>query len=189
MIKAIIFDCFGVLTTDTWKEFCTSIESPTILNQARQLNHAYDSGKISLSEFLSKVEELTGSKPLLVESLPTGSALKNLELLKYISTLRNKYKIGLLSNIASNWINDSFLTDSEQQLFDQMIFSYQTGLIKPDKRIFELMCNKIGVKLSEAVMIDDIENYCSSAISYGMEAIVYKNFNQMRKDLELILGN
>lgn len=189
MIKAIIFDCFGVLTTDTWREFCSSIESFEVLKQARELNHEYDSGKLSLQEFLAKVQDLTGSQPTLVESLPDGSALKNAELLKLISSLKSKYKIGLLSNIASNWIRDSFLSETEQNLFDEMVFSYEVGITKPDERIFELICERLGVELEEAIMIDDIESYCESAKSIGMKSVVYHNFVQMKKELDQILDD
>src|SRR5882762_4506135 len=101
MIKAIIFDCFGVLTTDKWKEFVATL--PESQKQpARDLNHAYDGGFITEEEFITKIQELTGQNPGEVEKIPSSEVAKNNELLNYIEGLKPTYKIGLLSNIASN---------------------------------------------------------------------------------------
>lgn len=189
MIKAILFDNFGVLTiTDLWKEFCASLP-PEQLQPARDLNHAYDAGHISKQEFNNEIEKLTGKRPLRVEETSGDKVHKNKPLINYISTLKPKYKIGLLSNIATNWIREKFLTPEEQTLFNAMIFSYEIGVTKPDVRAFEIACNKLGVQLNEAVMIDDIERYCNIAKDLGMKTIVYKDFPSMKQQLEQLLSD
>src|SRR5690606_31310012 len=102
---------------------------------------------------------------------------------------RDEYKIGLLSNIATPWITDTFLTPEEQQLFDAMVFSYEVGMTKPDPRIFALTCKRLGVNPNQAVMVDDIERYCEAAKMEGMKAVVYKDFKQCKRDLEEILSS
>ena len=37
MVKAIIFDCFGVLATDIWLAFCESLPASADLQRARDL--------------------------------------------------------------------------------------------------------------------------------------------------------
>lgn len=189
MIKAIIFDCFGVLTVDKWKEFVTTLPEDH-KQAAKDINHSYDRGEITSTEFISEVESLTGRTPREVEKIVIGTDSansKNSELLNYISQLKKDYKIGLLSNIASNWIRDTFLDANEVILFDNIVLSYEVHMTKPDPRIFVLTCKKLEVEPNEAVMVDDIETYCAAAKDIGMHAIQYKDFESMKKDLEEIL--
>lgn len=188
MIKAIIFDCFGVLTTDKWKEFVSTLPKEQ-KQPARDSNHAYDAGFIKEDEFLDQVYKLTGRSPGEVERLLDNETNKNTELLGYIASLKSDYKIGLLSNIASNWIRDSFLSAEEQSRFDEMILSFQVGMTKPDPRIFEIACQRLEVEPAEAIMVDDIDTYCESARSIGMQAVVYQNFQQAKAELEQILSH
>lgn len=187
MIKAIIFDCFGVLTTDLWREFKATLPE-NLQNQARNLNHEYDAGNLTEPEFIKKIVRLSGRKPEEVEELSKDEVTKNKELLTYIKKLKHSYQIGMISNIASNWVRDEFLTPEEQALFDDLVFSYEVGITKPDKRIFEIACRRLKVDPKASVFIDDIEVYVQAAKDLGMQGIVYKNFNQMKRELEQMLG-
>lgn len=186
MIKAIIFDCFGVLTTDFWKEFTATLPTDQRI-PARDLNHAYDGGFISREEFMQQVQKLTGKSPKEVESARNSDGIKNLELLTYIAELKASYKIGLLSNIATNWIRETLLDDKEQTLFDDMVLSFEVGMTKPDPRVFELAAQRLNVAPSQVVFVDDISHYCEAASTVGMKAIAYQNFNQMKLELVEIL--
>jgi len=189
MIKAVVFDNFGVLTTDTWRAFVDSLPEGIDIGKARELNRAYDAGTISHKDFLDGVKEVTGRQPQEVESLLQSDIAKNLPLLKYIGELKQRgLKIGLLSNIATNWIRDSFLTPAEQKLFDEMILSYEVGMTKPDPRMFQLACKRLGVDASEAVLVDDISPYCDAARHTGMQAITYEDFKQAKQALEALLS-
>lgn len=182
MIKAIIFDCFGVLTADAWHEFRQSL-SPELQSRASEFNQLYCRGELGKNDFLGAVSKLTGKTENYVERLIDNETDKNLPLLEYIKELKNNYKIGLLSNVASSWITDKFLTNDEQKLFDAMVFSYEAGITKPDPRIFHLVCDRLNVDPEEAVMIDDIDRYCEAAKQEGMQAIVYHNLLQLKNDL------
>ncbi len=185
-MKAIIFDCFGVLTTDYWREFVAKLPAD-IRPAAADLNKAYDGGFIAATEFMDQVEALTGQRPDTVEHRK-GQAKKNHELLDYIAQLKPHYKIGLLSNIASDWITDEFLTPAEQSLFHAMIFSHAVYLTKPDHRIFELMAERLAVEPSDCVMVDDIEANCTGARETGMQAVEYHDFAQAQGELDRLLS-
>lgn len=185
-----MFDNFGVLTTDTWRAFVDSLPKGVDIEKARELNRAYDAGVLSRDEFLDGIKEVTGRQPQEVESLLQEEIAKNLPLLTYIGELKQRgLKIGLLSNIATNWIRETFLTSAEQQLFDEMIFSYEVGMTKPDPRIFELTCKRLGVEPAEAILVDDIDRYCAAAQEAGMQAVTYQNLQQTKQELEDLLGN
>lgn len=188
-IKAIIFDCFGVITTDSWRAFCDSLPPEADVERARELNRQLDSGLLDHDSFVQQIYELTGRRPVDVEKLLDNEISKNTALLEYIGELKQRgYEIGMLSNIASNWIRESLLTPAEQALFDEMIFSYEVGMTKPDPRIFLLICERLRVGTHEAVMIDDIEQYCEAAKVEGLAAIHYSDLKQLKHDLEQILS-
>ncbi|HSW37608.1 MAG TPA: HAD-IA family hydrolase [Candidatus Saccharimonadales bacterium] len=186
MVKAIIFDCFGVLTTDTWKEFTGTLPQSQKA-AATTLNHAYDSGAISKPEFLQAVQDLTGKQPRYVDDMLDNETIKNSELLAYIKELGKSYKIALLSNVATNWIREHFLTAEEQAMFHTMVFSFEIGATKPDTRMFQAVAERLGVEVEECVIVDDVERYCTAAEDLGMRAICYQDFSQMKTELEKML--
>lgn len=173
---------------DLWKEFVATL--PDDLRQkARDINHTYDAGHITNQQFMFQIEQLTGKKPGEVEAVRVTGENKNTQLLKYISTkLKPHYKIGMLSNIASNYVRDTLLDTDEQSLFDDMVFSYEVGMTKPDTRIFSLACERLNVHPQEAILVDDIEPYCQAAEQVGMKSVVYGDFNQATAELERILS-
>jgi FMN phosphatase YigB (HAD superfamily) len=186
MIKAIIFDCFGVLTTDTWNAFLDTLPEGVDIGAAREVHRAYDAGLIDKQACSQQIQEITGSVFTELEDF-SGEVIKNSALLDHIRHLGQQYKTGLLSNIGSNWIRDHFLSAEEQSLFDSMVFSYEVGANKPDERMYEAIVERLGVAFSEAVMIDDKLVYCEAAKVLGMQAIVYQDLAQFKKDLEPIL--
>ncbi len=158
------------------------------IQKARSLNKSYDAGLLTSEEFLDQVFEVTGRRPEQIEELLDNEITKNTPLLEYIRELKKEYRIGLLSNVATPWITDSFLTPEEQELFDAMVFSYEVGITKPDPRIFMLACERLRVGPHEAVMVDDIDSYCEAAKAEGLEAVTYTGLKQLKDDLNQILS-
>lgn len=91
MIRAIIFDCFGVLTTDKWKEFVATLSVDQV-QSAIDLNHALDRGFISQTEFFEQISDLTGRSPEHIESVINADMHKNIQLMHYIKVLKKRTK-------------------------------------------------------------------------------------------------
>lgn len=189
MIKAIIFDCFGVLTADSWREYCNSLPPSIDVEAARRLNLQMDAGLITKEEFLGQASKITKDTPQEMSKHVANETSKNGQLLGYIKQLKLKYKIGLISNIASDWICGTFLSKEEQLLFDDMVLSYKVGMTKPDPRIYLLACQRLSVEPEEVIYVDDIEQYSQAAKAVGIKAIVYVDFDQLVVELEDILQN
>lgn len=190
MIKAVIFDCFGVLTTDSWRAFIDSLPDDADAESARELSRAYRAGLISHQDFLEGAKTITGYSIQHLDQLMEHETYKNVRLLDYIRDLRKRgLKIGLLSNAATNWVRDVFLTPEEQKLFDAMVLSFEAGITKPDPRIFHMICDRLQVKPEEAILVDDIDRYCQGARTEGLKAIVYNDLKQMKQELEPLLSS
>lgn len=188
MIKAVIFDCFGVLTESTHNRFYTTYfaDAPEKVARARELDDAANKGLMSLDAFHKNLSELAGISVRDVEQF-VSQHVPNVELLRYIQdSLKPAMKIGFLSNVADN-ILDVLFTPEQQALFDDVVLSYQVGMAKPEAAIFELAAARLGVDVSECVFVDDIQQYVDGARLAGMQAILYTDFNRFKKDIETTL--
>lgn len=181
MIKAIILDCFGVLTTDKWHDFkeLHFQEGGEGLNEVNALNYQADSGEISYESFLEKASALMNVDPGTVKDSIENNKTND-ELLGLLSVAyKGKYKIGLLSNAPVNWTNAIF-SPNQQALFDQVVLSCEVGVAKPDPAIFKIILAKFGVEPYQALYIDDQLVNCAAAESLGFKVIRYTDNNSLR---------
>ena len=189
MIQAVIFDCFGVLTTDAWLPFKRQYfgHDHALLEQAGDLNKQSDSGLISYEDFLEQVGMMANLNGKEVEQAISDN-LPNSELFEYIQILKAHYKIGLLSNASGDWLTDLF-TAEQVALFDATALSYETGYIKPDSRAYTVIAERLGMSAADCVFIDDQERYVTGARDAGMQAILYQDSLQLRRVLDALLAN
>ena len=76
-------------------------------------------------------------------------------IIEMLQVLRTKsVKIGLLSNAACEEVA-AWQHCRLASFFDEVVFSYQVGLIKPDQRIYHLTCERLGVSPTETIFIGD----------------------------------
>lgn len=189
MIKAVIFDCFGVLTTDVWKDYVSSLPEGIRL-KVHDLNHRRGRGELSRKDFMDKIVSVIGGDIDEISKVIKPSGQKNTLLLEYINELKGLgYKIGLLSNVGSNWVREELLSVEDQKLFDDILLSYEVGMIKPDPEMYRLAAKRLGVQPDECLMIDDIGKYCEAARDTGMKAVNYEHFHQAKRAIEEILSH
>ena len=187
MIKAIIFDFFGVLVTEGFKLFCdTHFPNDRQKRQkAIDLVNKHDSGLISMEEFYAGLASLAGIEYSLAEAI--NSNQPNLPLINYIrEELKPKYKIGVLSNSGDDYIS-RMLDPMDVKIFDDVILSYRHGTVKPEPQIFKLATQRLKILPEEAVFIDDSPKHIEGARNVGMKVILYKDFKRMKTELEALL--
>lgn len=190
MIQALFFDCFGVLARKgTWEDFKASLPPDIDHLAVHHLQQQHDSGALSRRDFLYRMHELTGHEPALIEEVLQPNSLKNYGLLHYIAQLQGQYKIGIISNIASDWVRQEFLTLEEQELFEVMVFSYEVGVNKPDGKIFQAACSALNVPPEGGVLIDDSSVNVAGAKDFGMQAIEYESLEQLKQQLDSLIDH
>ena len=190
VIKAIIFDCFGVLVTGSLENYLDIYLSGDVekRRQAHSYNAQANAGIISYEELIQKYAELADADYEDVAKIIYDNP-KNTRLLQYIKEeLKSEYKIGVLSNAAGDILNELFDED-EVAMFDAAVLSYDVGLVKPDRQVYELIAEKLDVLPSECIFTDDNKSFCDGAETVGMQAVHYQNFEQFRGELELLLNN
>lgn len=100
-----------------------------------------------------------------------------------LQKLHGKYNLILLSDYPSEWKDEILKSKIELQLFDELFFSCDFGLVKADEGCFEYVINKSQIKPAETLFIDDYPNNVKNAEQTGIKGIVFKNANDLKKDL------
>lgn len=182
MIKAVIFDCFGVLTEDGWLAFLNAFVKEEDLQEARDLNRQNDLGFIHYNQFIDRLCQLTGADKTTADDMIRRHHTRNAPLLKIITELKKSYKIGMLSNIGGNYLNE-FLDEADLRLFDSLSLSGETGHLKPQPEAYADICEKLDVEAGETVFVDDREGFVSAANSFGMHAVQYTTISTLKTQL------
>ncbi|MBJ7500214.1 MAG: HAD-IA family hydrolase [Sphingopyxis sp.] len=71
--------------------------------------------------------------------------------------------------------------------FDHVIESSKVGMRKPDPRIYQMMCEKLGVEPRACIYLDDLGINCKPASRLGMHAIKVTSGAQALADLSTAL--
>lgn len=191
MIKAIIFDFFGVIGQSFYALIHEDYKTNDQQNrQFRELHKALDYEFITQKEFLQAYADILHISVKEMQKLFDDRNRRfgpSKHLLEYIKTLRKKYKIGLLSNMTK----ESYLEFIEpiKGNFDAIITSYQAKLAKPERAIYELCAKQLGLDTSECLMVDDSYYNCEGARAAGMEAIEYTDLDNFKKGLAKFLAD
>lgn len=72
--------------------------------------------------------------------------------------------------------------------FDHVIESSKVGVRKPDPRIYQMMCEALGVEAANCIYLDDLGINCKPASQLGMHAIKVTSGPQALADLSAALA-
>ena len=89
-----------------------------------------------------------------------------------LKALKKKYKLIMLSNHVSAWIDAYLKRFRLKEYFDDVIISDAVGVRKPDPEIFKIAMKRAGCKPEECAFIDDKEKNVEAARKLGMCGIV-----------------
>lgn len=203
-IRAVIFDFFGTLVEDfvastrqLTPDLATAVNAPhePFLELWRKttnlrIDGTFQSIEAAVEHVCAAIgvqptnEELTKAVEIRLHQIrralkPNRDAVATLQALK-----QSGYKIGLLSNCSIEipilWPESPFA-----QLIDSAVFSSREHLKKPDPRIFDLACKRLGEIPHQSLYIADGENHeLSVARSIGLHPVLIRNsFASRRKEL------
>ncbi|QQS19054.1 HAD-IA family hydrolase [Candidatus Saccharibacteria bacterium] len=191
MIKAIIFDCFGVVLTDSLQEMRAKLvrEDPVAAREVKDIVAANNRGWIQPQESNAKIAAMLGMSVEAFRTQVRAGEVRNQELLDYVFELRGNYKTGMLSNVATGSLERRFPDNELSKYFDEVVISAEIGFIKPDPEAYKIAAERLCVLPSECVFTDDKPDFCDAAGRTGMRSIVYKDFVQFRGDLARLLDD
>ena len=90
----------------------------------------------------------------------------------------------------SNWAAETFSSTRDQfpflDEFDGILLSGQVGVGKPDPAIFRLFLECFGLTAESTVFIDDSPANVAVARSFGIQALLFQNAAQLKRDLQAL---
>lgn len=197
-IRAVVFDIGGVLEINPrtgWQErweVKLDLKPGELDERLRRVWLEGSAGKISLLEVEKQVGAILGLDQAQLDVF-MGDLWEeyvgtlNVELANYFASLRPRYQTAILSNSFAG------AREKEQQLYhfaemcDLIIYSHEEGIRKPDRRIYELTCERLGVQPAEMVFPDDVEASVTAARELGIQAILFKATAQAITDVQALL--
>ena len=99
----------------------------------------------------------------------------NSELFEYASVLRSHAGVAILSNSVDGARSEEERRFGFSAVFDPILYSHETGLLKPEPEAYENALERIGVDASDVFFIDDHEICAEGARAVGMNAIVHRD--------------
>lgn len=190
MIKAIIFDCFGVLVGTGFSDTYRQAGGDPVRD--KQFIHdtlnASNIGAISGQEMSKMMAEKIGITVEEWRKAVDKAEQPNKPIFDYIKELRKSYKTAVLSNVNKGTLERK-MSPEQMALFDVVIASAEVGMMKPDPEIYRFAAEQLGVSPEECVFTDDMQDYCDGAEAVGMTSFLYTDFVEIKQKLEALLAN
>ena len=175
MIKAIIFDFDGTLSNrqenaygvfrDYFRPYFKDMDDMEYESVLQDMMYYDSNGTISVKLRLVPFFYKYGSYlpedfeevfiPYYYDHMYQYTVLKD-DTIDVLRQLKDDYKLAILTNGDSASQHSKITHVNIEQYFDEVVVSGDIGIHKPDKRIFEYVSEKLGVKLDECLMVGDV---------------------------------
>lgn len=143
-------------------------------------------GKISEDEYLGDVfvrNEWKADKQIFKAIIRKNFHNEVEGMIGLIEELNKSYRLILLSDHAKEWIEYIDKIHPFLNLFDKKYYSFQSGEIKREKRIFELLLRENSLSSVECIFIDDSPANIKVANEAGLQTIQFDGINNLTKQL------
>lgn len=194
-VRAVVFDIGGVLEITPltgwearWEERL-GLAPGEINERLRSVWRAGSIGTISEEEVERSVGEVLRLEREQMDAFMSDLwdeylGTLNEELAAYFARLRPRYRTGIISN--------SFVgaRQREQERYgfgdmcDVIVYSHEVGVRKPDRRIYEIACERLGVQPEEMIFLDDVEEAVAAARELGIQGVLFNDNAQAIREIE-----
>jgi putative hydrolase of the HAD superfamily len=208
--KAVIFDFGGVITASPFEAF-NRLEAERGLPQdfVRRVNAADPDGNAWARFERAEIDARTFDVLFEAEAEALGHALPGRDVLGVLAGAvrpamvdaldllkAEGYRLGCITNNVPSGHGAGMARSSDRgdvyeaifARFEHTIESSKAGVRKPDPRIYQMMCEALGVEPGACVYLDDLGINCKPAASLGMHAIKVVSGEQALADLAAVLG-
>lgn len=208
-LQAVIWDFGGVLTSSPFEAF-TRYEAENGLPKdfIRSVNAVNGDTNAWAKLERSEVDADGFDTLFRAESKARGHEVPGKDILGLLSghlrpavvaalkTCKAHVKVGCITNNAPVGKGAGMSSDEGKaaavaevlKTFDYVIESSKLGIRKPDPRIYELMCETLGVDPARCIYLDDLGINLKPARAMGMHTIKVLNEAQLLEDLRAATG-
>ena len=139
-----------------------------------------ESGKINDEDFFNGIIRefnLRIDYYEIIDLYNKSNGIYNIEALNLLKRIRdNGNKVYILSNL-KKLDYDNFIRDVSNIYYDKFYKSYEIGLTKPDKKIYEYVVKDIEVNPNDVLFFDDREENINNAKELGIDARLVNVYN------------
>jgi putative hydrolase of the HAD superfamily len=209
MIKAVLWDFGGVMTTSPFEAFSRYererglpqdfIRTINATNPEANAWARFESSEVDLHEF----DELFAA-----ESETAGFRVPGREIIKLLSgdvrprmvevlkRIKQHYAVACITNNVRSGHGPGMASSSKRAdrvaevmaLFDLVVESSIEGIRKPNPKIYQITCERLGVAPQSAVFLDDLGINLKPARALGMQTIKVLSEQQAIEDLSALLS-
>jgi len=198
-IDAVIWDMGGVLLRSEHYQFRDKLAERFMISRLELEHRVFNSdsamlatvGKITQIEHWANTARSLGMSDREIEDFQeafwAGDRCDD-ELVRFIRSLKQHYKTGLLSNA---WMGTREMLKDKYgclDIFDLAVFSYEVGLAKPDAEIYRYILERLDVVPERTIFVDDFEPNIAAARELGIIGIHFKGRNQVIQEINQIIS-
>ncbi len=203
-IQAIISDFGGVLTSPLLDSFAAfqnasgiSLEqlggAMAAIAQREGANPLFEleTGRMSEAGFIQQLsEELSAQLGRSVELQGFGERYfdnlhPNEPMIEYMRALRDRgHRMAICTNNVREWEQLWRAKLPVDDIFEVVVDSAFVGYRKPERQIYEITLERLGVPAQGALLVDDIEVNCTAARELGMTAVWFRTTEQAMAEIE-----
>lgn len=192
-LRAVVFDLGGVLELDVielvdygldirW-EARLDLQAGELERRMQPLWRAGSMGACTEEEVHQGMQERLGMSQEQVEEYMHEMCdwycdRLNVPLADYFRRLRPRYQTAILSNSFVGARREEQQRHQVEDLCDLIIYSHEVGVAKPDRRIFELTWQRLGVQPEEMLFLDNTLVHVEAARACGIQAILFEDTAQ-----------
>ena len=203
-IKALVFDVGGVLVLTHYKphpikgHLVPGVHHYIAKKLKIDLDSWFDSidsiyadsieGKVSEKKALNTISKNLNISPKKLEKILIKAYKKNFKQNKKLYKIAFKfkkqgYRIAILSD---QWpfSSKALILKKYSKNFNPIIISCYVGSRKPNKKIYRLLLKKLKLPSNSVIFIDNRDWNLKPAKELGIKTILFKNNNQLIKDLK-----
>jgi putative hydrolase of the HAD superfamily len=192
MIEAVIWDFGGVLTTSPFEAFNRyERERGLPLDFIRTINATnpevnawarFESSEVDLNQFdslFAAESEAAGYRIPGREVIELLSGDIRPRMVEVLRRLKSSYRVACITNNVKGGHGPGMASSAERAsrmagvmaLFDLVVESSIEGIRKPNPRIYQIACERLGVAPERAVFLDDLGVNLKPARELGMKTI------------------
>jgi putative hydrolase of the HAD superfamily len=103
--------------------------------------------------------------------------------------VRRARTAGVRTALLSNSWGNTYDRSGWEEMFDAVVISGEVGMRKPEARIFRHTAQRLGVRTTECVLVDDLPWNVDGARAVGMDAVLHRgDVAATAAELETLLG-
>ena len=196
--KLVLFDIGGVLEVTPevdWKVPWIqrlNLTRRVFLERLQIVYRGGGTGAVQESDFEKSVAREFKLSPKLCEEFLNdiwedylGSP--NSELIDFFENLSSRCRTAILSNSFVGARRREQERYGFEDLCERIFYSHELGLLKPDSKIYELVCTEMGVAPNQCFFFDDVEENVQAARRLGMTSQLFQNNSKAKQDIEAFL--